>query len=73
MKMENMICKQCGGALDENLKCPYCGTRYEKKAKIIIDQNGMSFESDGIRQRVWSIEGELKVEPDKQRRSFETI
>lgn len=27
--MEELSCKNCGGMLDSNLKCPYCGTQYK--------------------------------------------
>ena len=47
IEIKPLICEQCGGQIDRgSMKCPYCGTQYERKnngvtVNYVIDRPGV--------------------------------
>lgn len=47
VKLQPLICQQCGGAIDRNtMKCPYCETQYERKGdgvelRYVVEKPGI--------------------------------
>lgn len=59
--MEEMVCSRCGGALDDDLKCPYCGVKYKRNDPTT--QIGANIENINVTVNIQGPSQQAEVQP----------